>query len=71
MNAVLRSTGGAVFLCALTTIIGYATLITSTNMALQTFGIMADMGEICCILAAEVMMTALLVWWDRNRRPRS
>lgn len=69
MEKVLRSTGGAVFLCALTTIIGYATLITSTNMALQTFGIMADMGEICCILAAEVMMTALIVWLDAGRKP--
>jgi predicted RND superfamily exporter protein len=67
METVMRSTGGAVFLCALTTIIGYATLITSTNMALQTFGVMADLGEICCIFTAEVTMTALIVWMDRRR----
>jgi len=71
MEAVLRSTGGAVFLSALTTIIGYATLITSTNMALQSFGIIADIGEVVSILAAEVVMTALIVWMDSHRAHRT
>ena len=60
----LVSTGGAVFLCSLTTIIGYATLITSMNMALQSFGILADIGEATALLsAAVVMMAMLVVWW--------
>jgi hypothetical protein len=70
IEAVIRSTGGAVFLASLTTIIGYATLITSTNMALQTFGLLADLGELATILVVEVVMTALLVWIERGRRAR-
>lgn len=61
LNLVIESTGGAVFLTSLTTIIGYATLITSTNMALQSFGILADIGEIACLGASEVVLTALVV----------
>ncbi len=58
---VIESTGGAVFLTSLTTIIGYATLITSTNMALQSFGILADIGEVACLAASEMVLTALVV----------
>jgi len=64
--SVIQSTGGAVFLCSLTTVIGYATLIMSTNMALQSFGIIADIGEIACLAAAEITMTALLVWLEHK-----
>ena len=66
--AVLRSTGGAVFLCSLTTILGYATLIMSTNMALQSFGIIADIGEVTCLIGAEITMCALLVWMERKKK---
>ncbi|NOZ02006.1 MAG: MMPL family transporter [Deltaproteobacteria bacterium] len=58
---VIQSTGGAVVATSMTTIIGYATLITSTNMALQSFGILADIGEFTCLAAAELVMTALIV----------
>lgn len=64
---VLKSTGGAVMLSSLTTIIGYGTLITSMNMALRSFGIVADVGEFTCIIAAEIVMTALLVLFDRRK----
>jgi predicted RND superfamily exporter protein len=66
MGEVITSTGGAVFLASLTTIIGYATLITSTNMALQSFGIVADIGEITTLIAAEISMCALIVWLERK-----
>lgn len=67
IQQVIESTGGAVFLTALTTIIGYATLITSTNMALQSFGILADIGEVVCLSASEVVLTALVVVIARRR----
>ena len=63
---VIESTGGAVFLTSLTTIIGYATLITSTNMALQSFGILADIGEVATLGAAELVLAALMTRVDRN-----
>jgi len=65
---VLVSTGGAVVATSMTTIIGYATLIMSTNMALQSFGIVADIGEFACLAAAELVMTALIVWLDKGKR---
>ena len=66
IREVVVSTGGAVVATSMTTIIGYATLITSSNMALQSFGIVADIGEFACLAAAELAMTALIVWWGRS-----
>jgi predicted RND superfamily exporter protein len=62
MLEALRSTGGAVFLCSLTTIIGYATIIVANNMALVSFGKLAILGEITCMIASLFLMpaTALL-----------
>lgn len=68
MPEVLKSTGGAVVLSAATTILGYATLITSTNMALQSFGLIADIGEFTSLAAAEIVMPALIVWLENSRR---
>jgi predicted RND superfamily exporter protein len=68
LERIIQSTGGAVFLTSLTTIIGYATLITSTNMALQSFGILADIGEIACLSSAELVMTATLVLLARRKQ---
>lgn len=70
MVEVLKSTGGAVVLASGTTILGYATLITSTNMALQSFGLIADIGEFTCLATAELTMTALIVWIEQNRSRR-
>jgi predicted RND superfamily exporter protein len=68
IHEVLTSTGGAVVLSSLTTIFGYATLITSTNMALQSFGIIADVGEVTALAAAEIVMTAMIVWLEKSDR---
>jgi len=68
MKEVIQSTGGAIVLTSSTTILGYATLITSTNMALQSFGIIADLGEFACLAASELVMTALLVWRHQARK---
>lgn len=68
IGKTLRSTGGAVFLCSLTTIIGYATLITSMNMALQSFGILADIGELTALIASAMVIMAILVLVSRVHR---
>ncbi len=64
---VISNVGGAVMLCALTTIIGYATLLTSNNLALRSFGLLADAGEVACIIAAEIVMTAAIIVLERRR----
>ncbi len=68
---VLRSTGGAVVLSSATTILGYASLITSTNMALQSFGIIADIGEFTTLATAEIVMCALIVWVENSRKHKA
>ena len=60
MAAVIAETGAAVTLCSLTTIIGYSSLLLAGNRALRSFGLMADLGEICCLLAALVALPALV-----------
>src|SRR5262249_35921616 len=57
---VLRTTGGAVALCSLTTIIGYFTLIIAKNQALVSFGWIAILGELTCITAALIFIPALV-----------
>lgn len=59
MAAVIAETGTAVTLCSLTTIIGYSSLLLAGNRALRSFGLMADLGEVCCLLAALVALPAL------------
>ena len=54
-------------LCSTTTIIGYSSLLLSSNRALQSFGKLADLGEVTCLLAALLALPALALW--TRRRP--
>ncbi len=70
LDRVLRETGGAVALCSLTTIIGYASLVTAESRALRGFGTLASLGELACVAAAVVAMPAFLVGTGRSAAPR-
>src|SRR5512138_1395381 len=59
---VIKTTGGAVALCSLTTIIGYSSLLVAGNRALISFGVLADLGEVACLAAALVALPAVLRW---------
>jgi len=61
-RAVL-STGGAVAICSLTTIIGYSSLLLAKNQALFLFGAVAVIGEVSCLLAALLALPAALLVW--------
>jgi predicted RND superfamily exporter protein len=67
--AVVRNTGGAVLLASLTTIIGYGSLLIAGNQAFVSFGKLAVLGEITCVLAAVVSLPAYLVW-SKDRKTR-
>jgi uncharacterized membrane protein YdfJ with MMPL/SSD domain len=69
LDRVLRETGGAVALCSLTTIIGYASLLVADNRALRGFGLLASLGEVACVVAALVALPAFLV--APGRPPRA
>jgi predicted RND superfamily exporter protein len=60
VDAIVRRTGGAVGLCSLTTIIGYGSLLLAENNALRSFGVLAVLGEICCISVALLALPAAL-----------
>ncbi len=65
VRGAVRSTGSAVALCSLTTIIGYSSLLLARNRALFLFGLLAVLGEIACLAAAVVALPAWLVLWRR------
>jgi len=56
----LRSTGGTVLVCSLTTMIGYASLLVSNNLAIRGFGLASLIGEITCVVTALVLVPAII-----------
>jgi predicted RND superfamily exporter protein len=64
----LAETGSAVALCSSTTIIGYSSLLIASNGALRSFGILADLGEIGCLVAALLLVPAVLGFWGLPAR---
>ena len=71
ITAAVRSTGSAVALCSLTTIIGYSSLLLAENRALFLFGVVAVLGEIACLSAALTLLPAVLEWRATARARRT
>ena len=67
MAEALWGTGGAVALCSLTTTIGYGSLLFADTQALNSFGLLAVLGELGTLAAALFWMPALVTWLDRRR----
>ncbi|MBL0213324.1 MAG: MMPL family transporter [Myxococcales bacterium] len=59
-RVALRSTGGTVLVCSLTTMIGYTSLLVSDNLAIRGFGLASLIGEITCVAAALVIVPAVM-----------
>ncbi|HTR49635.1 MAG TPA: MMPL family transporter [Kofleriaceae bacterium] len=64
--ATLRTSGSAVFVCSLTTMIGYGSLLVSENLAIRGFGTASLIGEIACVMTALVLVPALLAVGNRK-----
>lgn len=64
----MRTTGGAVGLCSLTTSIGYSSLLLAQNRALYLFGTVAVLGEVCCLVTAVTVLPATLFLIDARRK---
>ena len=56
----LRTSGSAVFVCSLTTMIGYGSLLVSENLAIRGFGAASLLGEVTAVFSALVLVPALL-----------
>jgi predicted RND superfamily exporter protein len=57
----VATTGGAVALCSATTVIGYSSLLLAQNRGLVLFGLLAVLGEICCLSAALIGLPACMI----------
>ncbi len=64
---IVRETGGAIVLCSLTTVLGYAALMQSVNSAVRSFGKVAVIGELSCIASVMVVLPAILRLIERRR----
>lgn len=71
IRKAVATTGGAVILCSLTTIIGYGTMMVSSTNAMVSFGIMAVIGEVTCLASALLFKPAILVLIERRRAGRA
>jgi hypothetical protein len=67
----LAETGSAVTLCSSTTIIGYSSLLIASNGALVSFGKLANLGEIGCLLAALLLVPAVSARYKAKRGNRA
>jgi predicted RND superfamily exporter protein len=70
-RTALRSTGGSVFVCSITTMIGYASLLVSDNLAIRGFGLASLLGEITCVMAAFVIVPGVIALRIRQSVRRS
>ena len=60
----LKNIGSAVVACSLTTIVGYGALLLAGSKAFQSFGALAVIGEITCLLSGLLFLPALLTLKD-------
>jgi predicted RND superfamily exporter protein len=58
---VLQHTGGAVGLSSFCTMVGYLSLLIAGNQGFVSFGLLAILGELTCVLAATLVLPAYLV----------
>ncbi len=61
------STGRGVILAALTTTVGFGTLMISDHQGIFSLGFVAATGSLCVLLAALLIMPAILAVTDRGR----
>lgn len=66
VSHTLRTAGAAVFVCSLTTIIGYGSLLVSDNLAIRGFGLASLLGEIACLLSALIVVPAIVIQFDKR-----
>lgn len=68
IRAAVQSVGGAIAACSLTTMLGYGTLLFGDNLALQSFGKYAVIGELSCLCTALLVIPAGITLF-RRREP--
>jgi predicted RND superfamily exporter protein len=62
-------TAVAVLVDALTTLVGFGSLMIATHQGLQSLGRVLTLGVTCCLFTSLVMLPAALSWMTRHRKP--
>jgi predicted RND superfamily exporter protein len=70
MFKVIQDTGSAVALCSFTTMVGYGSLLIAQNRAFVSFGLLAVIGELTCLIAALFTLPAALLWMHQIHQTR-
>lgn len=68
-SLIIAQSGASVALCSATTVIGYGSLLLSRNLALRSFGMLAGIGEVTCLLTALILLPALNAQYRRWTHP--
>ncbi len=61
-------TAVAVLVDALTTLVGYGSLMVATHQGLQSLGRVLTLGVTCCLFTSLIMLPSALTWLTRNRK---
>jgi predicted RND superfamily exporter protein len=61
------ATAVAVLVDALTTIVGFGSLMIASHKGLQSLGRVLTLGVTCCLFTSMIMLPALLTWMTRRR----
>lgn len=69
MIRAVYHTGGAVVLASLTTIIGWGSLLIAGNQAFVSFGKLAVLGEVTCLLVAVLFLPAMIMTFRSRVKP--
>jgi predicted RND superfamily exporter protein len=56
----VRNSGSSVFICSLTTIVGYGSLMVSDNRAIYGFGLSSLIGEVTSVITALALVPAII-----------
>ena len=70
MPVVIRSTGGAMFISMLTTMIGFFGLMMATHPGLNSIGRLALIGLLTCFVAAVLVLPAILEVLEGDKVPK-
>ncbi|MBK9071257.1 MAG: MMPL family transporter [Myxococcales bacterium] len=65
-DTLISTAGAAVFVCSLTTIIGYGSLLVSDNQSIRGFGVLSLLGELCCLLVSLLVVPAVIRTYARR-----
>jgi len=67
IEEVMNTTGMAVVMAALTTVVGFASLILANHQGLNSIGELAVIGVFACLASATIAFPAVLKLYDRYR----